>query len=133
MRKWFARILRRTRILTFDLLASSQKTFPDASALRQGEVVVVDDSGIKKWVCLLCPGGCGANISLSLNPERRPRWRVLVDFWRRPTVEPSVHQTNSCGCHFFIRRGCVEWCHDGRPNLSESGVQDAPLQKRRES
>src|SRR6266702_1667557 len=103
MRLWIARLLRRVGFLQFDVLATSQPTFPDPTSLKAGELVVVDDAGTKKWVCLLCPGGCGANIALSLNPASRPRWRVICDFWRRPTVEPSVHQTNSCGCHFFIR------------------------------
>lgn len=49
------------------------------------------DSGIKKWACLNCPGGCGVQISLSLNPDRHPRWTINQDLWGRPTVSPSRH------------------------------------------
>lgn len=100
--------------LQFDLLATSRPTYPDA-ALPLGELVVVEDAGIQKWACLQCPGGCGKTISLSLNPTRRPRWGVRWDFWNRPTIEPSVHQTDDCGCHFWIRQGRIDWCKDGRP------------------
>lgn len=122
MKSWLARLLRKLNILQFDLLARSKETFPEPESLKSGEVIVVDDAGIRKWACLLCPGGCGAQISLSLNPERRPRWRVVLDFWRRPTVEPSVHQTNACGCHFFIRSGRIEWCAGGRPTQQNDVV-----------
>ncbi|WP_420877533.1 DUF6527 family protein [Roseibium polysiphoniae] len=51
--------------------------------------------------CLTCPDGCGRTINLSLNPTRRSRCSVVGDFWTRPTVQPSVHQINDCGCQFF--------------------------------
>ena len=93
--KWFiARLLRRIGLLRFDLLGKFVETYPDSETLKPDELVVVEDANVKKWGCFLCPGGCGAPISLSLNPQRRPRWRILLDFWARPTVEPSVHQTN---------------------------------------
>ncbi|WCM86070.1 DUF6527 family protein [Acidovorax sp. NCPPB 3859] len=57
-----------------------------------------------------CPGGCGVQISLSLNPDRRPRWSVEKDFWGRPTVSPSIHQHRSCSCHFWVKKGLIEWC-----------------------
>jgi hypothetical protein len=116
VKKFFAKLLRRVGLLRFDLLSASQPTYPDADKISVGELIVVDDDGIMKWACLRCPGGCGASISLSLNQQRRPRWKVLTDFWTRPTVEPSVHQQNECGCHFWIRGGRIDWCQGGRPN-----------------
>lgn len=119
MRRWLAKLLRWLQLLRFEFQSRVRPTFPDSTMLKPGEVVVVEDAGVRKWACLLCPGGCGANIALSLNPSRRPRWRIVLDFWRRPTIEPSVHQTNACGCHFFIKEGRVEWCSGGRPKSSE--------------
>ncbi|WP_425507373.1 DUF6527 family protein [Thermomonas brevis] len=75
-----------------------------------GQLWLVVDGGVKKWACLSCPGGCGVQISLSLNPDRRPRWSVESDFWGRPTVSPSIHQQKQCRCHFWIRKGLIEWC-----------------------
>jgi hypothetical protein len=115
VKKFFARLFRRVELLRFDLLSASQPTYPDPDKISLGELVIVDDAGIMKWACLRCPGGCGTIISLSLDQQRRPRWQVLTDFWTRPTVEPSVHQKNDCGCHFWIKGGRVEWCKDGRP------------------
>jgi hypothetical protein len=115
MRKHLARLLRKFGWLDFDLLAVNRRDFPDPGALKADEMVVVVDANIRKWACLRCPGGCGAPISLSLNPQRRPRWAVITDFWWRPTVSPSVHQLNACGCHFWIKAGVIEWCPAGGP------------------
>ncbi|WP_333722496.1 DUF6527 family protein [Agrobacterium tumefaciens] len=58
-------------------------------------------------------------IALSLNPSRRPKWQVTLDFWSRPTIKPSVHQLNECGCHFWITNGTIDWCPSGRPTNSK--------------
>ena len=85
---------------------------PGMDELADGRLCVVRDGGIEKWACFRCPGGCGHKIQLSLNPNRRPRWIVRLDWLDRPTLSPSVHQTNECRCHFWVRRGHVEWCRD---------------------
>jgi len=115
MLKFIARLLRTWGILRFDLLTSTTSTFPTGVTIPSGELLVVRDGPVEKWACLSCPGGCGKNISLSLNPTRRPRWSVVSDFWRRPTVKPSVHQLNDCGCHFWINDGRIDWCIGGKP------------------
>jgi hypothetical protein len=115
-----ARVLRFFGFLQFDLLAEITPAFPAGVEIPQGKFLVVRDGPIEKWGCLSCPGGCGKTISLSLNSNRRPRWNVIRDFWRRPTVQPSVHQLNDCGCHFWIRQGRVDWCAGGRPRFARS-------------
>lgn len=115
MRSMIARMLRFFGVLPFDLLTQSTPMFPTGERIPPGKLLVVRDGHIEKWACLACPGGCGKTISLSLNPTRRPRWRVALDFWGRPTVQPSVHQLNDCGCHFWIRGGRVEWCVGDSP------------------
>ncbi|WP_254658596.1 DUF6527 family protein [Phaeobacter inhibens] len=84
--------------------------------MAPGQLTLVKSGDIKKWACLRCPGGCGEVISLSLNPNQRPRWLVSEDFWLRPTIHPSVHQKNECGCHFWIKKGRITWCRGGRPS-----------------
>jgi hypothetical protein len=110
-----ARLLRSIGLLRADLLTRVADRVPTETEIRSGELVVVESDSFRKWACLKCPGGCGVKISLSLNPNRRPRWRVASDWFGRPSIEPSVHQMNDCGCHFWIRRGVVEWCPDGLP------------------
>lgn len=129
MKNSLARLLRRFGWLRFDLLTRIQATYPDPKSIAIGELIVVEDAGIQKWACLKCPGGCGKAISLSLNPSRRPRWGVQWDFWRRPSVDPSVHQKNDCGCHFWVCGGRIDWCQGGRPALRDR--QKATKQERR--
>lgn len=115
MRHTISQFLRRLRLLRFDFLVTRASSLPDKSTMAHGKLTLVESGDVKKWACLKCPGGCGQVISLSLNPNRRPRWRVSEDFWSRPTVHPSVHQKNECGCHFWIRQGRIQWCKDGIP------------------
>lgn len=115
-----ARLLRLIGLLRADLLTRVADRMPAEMEIKSGELVVVESDGFRKWACLKCPGGCGVKIALSLNPNRRPRWRVDADLFTRPSIEPSVHQTNDCGCHFWVRRGVIEWCPGGRPHRTPS-------------
>jgi hypothetical protein len=72
-------------------------------------MLVVQDGVLQKWACLRCPGGCGERIQLSLNEKRRPRWSVTIDALGRPSVSPSVNVLNDCRCHFWIKRGGIDW------------------------
>jgi hypothetical protein len=110
MKRLIACALRRLGWLRYDLLVSPVSLHPGKNAVPPGELWVVTDAGVKKWACMSCPGGCGVQISLSLNPDRRPCWSVETDFWNRPTVTPSIRQLSACTCHFWISRGVVEWC-----------------------
>ncbi|UWQ77025.1 DUF6527 family protein [Leisingera sp. M658] len=92
--------------------------------MKADRLTLVESGGIKKWACLTCPGGCGEVINLSLNPNQRPRWRISEDFWLRPTIHPSVHQKNECGCHFWIKNGQTTWCRGGRPSKPSKGEID---------
>ncbi|WJY23323.1 DUF6527 family protein [Fontisubflavum oceani] len=49
---------------------------------------------------------------MSLSKNRRPRWTAMSDWLRRPTISPSVRQTNECRCHFWIHQGRIDWCND---------------------
>jgi len=110
MRRFISLALRRLGWLHFDFLVSRVSRHPVKTVISPGELWLVVDGGAKKWACLSCPGGCGVQISLSLNPDHRPRWSVEADFWGRPTVSPSIHQQKMCRCHFWITKGLIEWC-----------------------
>lgn len=116
MRNLISKTLRWLKLIEFDLLAQKTETFPISEKIKDGELIFVVDSGIEKWACLKCPGNCGTTISLSLNKSRRPRWVLTYDQFFRPTVHPSVHQKNKCGCHFWITKGRINWCKNGRPH-----------------
>ncbi len=117
MKNLFAKIFRGIGLLRFDLLVKRQSTLPERVLRDLGQLVLIESGEVTKWACMSCPGGCGEIISLSLNPNQRPSWKVLIDFWQRPTIHPSVHQQNECGCHFWIKKGQVHWCVGGRPRV----------------
>lgn len=113
-------LLRFIGLLRADLLTRVAARMPIDSEIGAGELVVVESGGLRKWACMKCPGGCGTKISLSLNADHRPRWRVVQDWFGRPSIEPSVHQINACRCHFWVRGGRIEWCPDGKPHHPNS-------------
>ena len=122
MKQVDSRVLRRLHLLRFDFLTDRASALPDQPTITEERLALVESGGVKKWACFKCPGGCGEVISLSLNPNQRSRWRVSEDFWLRPTVHPSVHQKNACGCHFWIKKGQVSWCKGGRPNCVQAAA-----------
>jgi len=122
VRRAIARLLRSVGLLCADLLTRTAARMPTDTEVAPGELVVVESDGLQKWACMKCPGGCGLKIALSLNPNRRPRWRVASDWFGRPSVEPSVHQLNDCRCHFWVRRGRIDWCPGGKPSRSSSTI-----------
>lgn len=109
MRHTFPLLLRRLGLLKFDFLVTRLEQYPSNKALPSGELWLVVDAGVKKWACFKCPGGCDVQISLSLNPSRRPYWSIKSDFWGRPSISPSIHQHKQCNCHFWIRKGRIVW------------------------
>lgn len=94
---------------------------PAPKEMVAGIVYVVGGRGYCKWAYFLCPTGNGDVIQLSLQPKHRPRWDIVRDFLGRPTVHPSVRQTEGSYAHFWIRNGHVFWCDDTgkRPNFRE--------------
>ena len=116
MRKILTRVLRHLGLIRFDLTTRRIDRFPANDEVTPGEMLIVESDGVRKWVCFKCPGGCKEKISLSLNQKRRPRWEISNDWFGRPTISPSIHQQNECGCHFWVRSGRVEWCPGGRPD-----------------
>lgn len=97
-----------------DLIARITPTHPKPDQIVLGEMTIVRD-GVDKWACFRCPGGCGETIKLSLSKNRRPKWTAVSDQLKRPTISPSVRQTNECRCHFSIRQGRIDWCKDSGP------------------
>jgi hypothetical protein len=72
-----------------------------------GDVVLVE-RGRPRHLIVRCPCGCGDDISLNVDPEAGPCWRLL----RRGdnlTVMPSVWRETGCESHFFLWRDEVDW------------------------
>lgn len=100
------RLLPRTEVS-----ATVQASHPAADDLRQHRLVIVRGD-TDKWALMRCPCGCGERLQLSLARDRKPKWRVEVDRFGRPTLAPSVRMQDGCRAHFRLRNGRVEWCKD---------------------
>jgi len=90
----------------------SQHPAPETVKAMHGQVLVVGDKKLKKWVCLNCPDNCGEIILLSLNKSRRPSWSISIDRIGRPSLSPSIRKLDGCKSHFWLRDGFVDWCND---------------------
>ena len=74
---------------------------------ESGDVALVE-RGRPRHLIVRCPCGCGDDISLNVDPEAGPCWRLL----RRGealTVMPSVWRETGCESHFFLWRDEVDW------------------------
>lgn len=105
-----------------DFTVSVTEAHPLPEDINDGNLYLVKGGNIDKWACFKCPDGCGDTIKLSLSASRRPRWTVIADWLRRPTVNPSIRQTSGCFSHFWIKKGHIHWC-------SDTGKQPFPTRK----
>jgi hypothetical protein len=94
------------------LLASDVADSPFLEEMSDGFLYREVRGGYPKWAHLKCPK-CGEQISLPIGGSRES-WKLRIDWLRRPTLHPSVWETESCGAHFFVRAGKIEWCRDER-------------------
>lgn len=58
---------------------------------------------------ILCPCGCKEQIQLNLVKKYRPAWSVKLDK-KLISLSPSIHRTEGCCSHFFLRKSKIEWC-----------------------
>jgi hypothetical protein len=117
VKSWTRRLLERIGLISpTEIVAILDPDYPDAAAMPAGVLYVVGDKTYRKWAYFKCPCGCGAPIMLSLSAKRRPHWSVKIDWLDRPTIKPSVWQTDGCYSHFWVQSGHIEWTSDtGRP------------------
>ena len=116
--------LRRQR--PFRLATVRCSAFPKAGVIADRSVYITELRHLRKWASFHCPGGCGKIVRLQLTDTSSARWNIRTDWLGRATLNPSVRQITACGCHFWIRKGCVDWCLDTppRPSLSASRNSD---------
>lgn len=66
-----------------------------------------------KWAILACPCGTGHTIDLNLANLGAARWVVSAE--APATIHPSIDVQDPCGrCHFWVRRGRVDWVQSPR-------------------
>jgi hypothetical protein len=87
----------------FDSRADAMK-----AALAPRVLAVHRTEGKEKWAFLLCPCGCGQQLTLNLMSSHRPVWQLAVRRGKTPSLFPSIDST-TCGAHFWLRNGRVMW------------------------
>lgn len=63
-----------------------------------------------KWAHFTCPR-CGEHIQVPVAASAG-NWRISIDWLNRPTLAPSIWETETCGAHFVVQRGELLWCPD---------------------
>lgn len=87
-------------------------TQPAPNELRPDEIVAVVAGDETKWLCFLCPCDSGEIVRLAVSKTRRPAWTYTADRLGRPTIHPSIWQLDGCRCHFWVKKGEIDWCGD---------------------
>lgn len=85
---------------------------PVDAQVRMGDFLVVQNRERPKWVLFQCPCGCRQVITLSLQSQHRPHWRLTENSKGAPSLKPSVWRDVGCKSHFFISEGYVLWARD---------------------
>lgn len=77
---------------------------PSEEELPPDLLLIEIREGHFKWAHIKCPK-CGDHISLPL--AGKERWKINIDLLRKPTIEPSIWESQTCGGHFFVRKGSI--------------------------
>lgn len=78
--------------------------------IPRNAAVMVGDASFPKWLVFDCPCRKGHRIMLNADRNRSPAWRIAPDAKGHLTVAPSIDFVgNDFRCHYFIRRGRIEW------------------------
>jgi hypothetical protein len=117
------RVLQRSGLIeAVEYSARVSPQYPDLKTLPEKTLCIVSGDGYQKWAYLVCPCGCGERLMLSLAKSRRPRWHIDIDWLDRPTIRPSIWQTDGCYSHFWVKKGRIEWTPDtGKPRRLKVG------------
>lgn len=104
-----------------DFICQLVSEHPTDHEIKVGVIYVVGGRGFQKWAYFRCPTDGEEIIQLSLMKSHRPRWEVAVDWLERPTVDPSVRQTDGSFAHFWVKEGHVILCSDSGKRSTFSG------------
>jgi hypothetical protein len=58
----------------------------------------------------ICPCGCGQETHMSLKPHWQNGWTYELHPDGTVSFNPSIFHHQTCGAHFFIKHGLVQWC-----------------------
>jgi hypothetical protein len=104
-----ARWTRRMRYARTVAVEARSDAIPSLAAA--GHPVIERKGDHPVWLSVQCPCRCGTRLRVNLMRSQSPVWRATVDTDGRLSVAPSL-DVPTCGSHFWIRHGAVDWCRD---------------------
>ena len=76
--------------------------------LVPGDCVLVV-RGLPRSIVMVCPDGCGENITINLDRRTGKAWRKFETSGKL-TIYPSVWRDTGCRAHFIVLRDRIIWC-----------------------
>ena len=78
---------------------------------RPGDYVQVV-RGLPRSIVMVCPDGCGENITINLDRRAGKAWRKF-ETGEKLTIYPSIWRDTGCRAHFIIWKNRIIWCGYG--------------------
>lgn len=75
---------------------------------QPGDVALVN-RGRPRSLVFSCPDGCGAILTINLDPRSGRAWRLYRDH-KGISLHPSVWRDTGCEAHFILWRDRLIWC-----------------------
>lgn len=116
----------RARVVT--LRGEAEHHAAGVALLRNPGDLALIRRGRLRTAILRCPDGCGADITLNLDPRAGKAWR-LYRTRRGLTLYPSVWRDSGCGAHFILWNDRIIWC-DVYGDFGESADEDLALDEK---
>lgn len=90
--------------LKMTIKATLQSRAEAAGLLKSPGDAVLVSRGRPRWLLILCPCGCGAELPVNLDSRAGPAWRLYFDRMNRVGLYPSVWRDTDCRSHFIVWR-----------------------------
>ena len=82
--------------------------------------------GHARSIVMVCPDGCGEVITINLDEEAGPAWR-LYKTRRGITLYPSIWRDSGCRSHFILWNNAILW-FDGHDASGDEITRDLEVQ-----
>lgn len=79
-----------------------------AQLSKPGDTVLVV-RGVARSMAMVCPDGCGEELTINVDRRSGPAWRYYLRN-SRLTLYPSVWRDTGCGSHFIVWESKIYWC-----------------------
>lgn len=95
----------------------TQKYSDAIARLRDPGDCVVVVRGVPRTLVIVCPDGCGENITVNLDHRAGKAWRKF-DRDHKLTIYPSVWRDTGCRAHFIVWNDHILWSGERNSNVN---------------